>query len=284
MRNAKKLVIASDYGGDHGDASHTTVCFLIASAASVADWTCSQKIVRSTYLGDGRRLSYKGLNDKHKRLALAPFLAAANRLNGVVVTFLIDKRLISLFQAVGKLDKNDPDLLNLPTWKSSSVERMFRITHIASLLLRGLSGIHQDVLWVTDEDAIVANESRLRQFVSAFGNVASHYLSHDLGHIRVATTASDNGTRDVEDLVAISDIVAGALTDVLADFAVRGGFASIGLTMPDTKTTKAKARKVMDWFSDDRHPLRRVVCVVDQGTTAKYRVSCVRFHGSSDAT
>lgn len=149
------------------------------------------------------------------------------------------------------------------------------------MLLRGLSASGQDVLWITDEDDIVANKSRLNQFVSALANVASHYLTHDLGHFRVATTASDTGARDVEDIVAIPDIVAGALVDVLPDLAAQGAFRAVGLTFPAIASPKAKARKVMDWLSDNRYPLRRLVCVVDRGAVEKYRVSCVRFHGSA---
>src|SRR6478609_1558607 len=41
--------------------------------------------------------------------------------------------------------------------------------HFAGLLLRGLSGPGQDVWWFTDQDEIVANEQRLRSFVSLTG-------------------------------------------------------------------------------------------------------------------
>lgn len=281
LRRAKKLIIASDYSGDHREASHTAMSFLVTHDSSAEDWARAQLAIRAQYLTDGRRLSYKGLNDRHKHRALFPFLSTANRLSGLIVSVLIDKRLVSIFQRTGKLNVASPDMVDFSDWKSKSVERMLRVTHFASLLLRGLSAPGQDVLWVTDEDEIVANSLRMTKFVSALDNIASHYLTHNLGHFRVATTASDTGTRDVEDMVAIPDIVAGALVDVLPTFAMHGGFRLEGLTLPAISPTKPKARAVMDWFSDNRHPLRRLVCVVNQGKVEKYSVSCVRFHGSA---
>ncbi len=130
LRSARKLIIASDYGGDHPEASHTAMSFLVTCATSVEDWAKEQRLIRSRYLSDGRRLSYKGLNDRHKRRALSPFLSTANRLNGLIVSVLIDKQLVSIFQRTGKLNMEDPDLLNFSDWKSSSVERMLRITHL----------------------------------------------------------------------------------------------------------------------------------------------------------
>ena len=113
MRTAARMIIASDYGGDHKDAPYEAMCLLVASAPSVGDWQHRRQQVRSSYLPDGRRLSYKGLNDEKKRKALFPFLSAANGLHGAIVAVLIDKRLQSLFQSQDRLSDDDPELVDL---------------------------------------------------------------------------------------------------------------------------------------------------------------------------
>ena len=285
LRSAAALIVGSDFGGSHGDASYESMCFLVADASSVASWQLQRESVRSRHLPDGRRLSYKGLNDRQKQKALIPFLLSANRLDGLVLAVLTDKRVQSLFQPAGRLSHGDSELATFSDWKISSIERMLRAIHFVSLLLRGLSGPGQDVLWITDQDEIAANEVRLRQLVTAFANVSSHYLPHDLRHLRVGTTASDTGRRDLEDLVAIPDLVAGALIDVIPSLVNRGALMASRIVIPAPAGLKTKARTLMDWFSDNRHALKRAILVLDEGSTkGKCRVTCLRFHGSHEIT
>ena len=283
LRSAAALIVGTDFGGSHGDASYQSMSLLIADASSVASWQLQRENFRSRYLPDGRRLSYKGLNDRQKQKALIPFLLTANRLDGLVLAVLIHKRVQSLFQPAGRLSHDDPELAAFLDWKIGSIERMLRAIHFVSLLLRGLSAPGQDVLWITDEDEIAANEQRLRQLVAAFANVSSHYLPHDLRHLRIGTTTSDTGRRDVEDLVAIPDLVAGALTDVIPSLVNHSALQTSRLVIPVPAGLKAKARTLMDWFSDNRHALKRAVLVLDEGSTeGKCRVTCLRFHGSHE--
>ncbi len=283
LRNATRLILASDYGGDHASASHTTITFVVADAESISDWSVAQQVVRNRFIGDGRRVSYKGLTDQQKMRALPSFLALANCIKGVVVSFVVDKSLLSLFQPVGRLSAHDPELGSYESWKPATIERALRISHIASMLLRGISGSGQDVLWITDEDEIVANESRLRCFVETFGNIANHYLNHTLGHCRVATSASDTGARDIEDLLAIPDLVSGLMADVAPELSVKLTLCGAGQFFPAPPTAKSKVQLLANWFSDNSQPLRRVVCLVDRGRGAKYRISCIRFNGTMDS-
>jgi hypothetical protein len=257
--------------------------FLVTTPSSIGNWLPRQQYIRSTYLCDGRRLSYKGLNDQKKRGALFPFLSAANELHGVVFSVLIDKRLDGLLHTEEQSCLDAPELANFSEWKPQAIERMLRSIHVVSLLLRGLSAPSQSVLWISDQDDIVANEARHRQVVKVFGIALNHYLPHSLGHIRLGTTASDTGTRDLEDLVAIPDLVAGALTDIIPGLVSRTDLAAKRIFIPAYSDVKKKAGDLMDWFSDNTQPLKRLVLVLDpSANTTKYRVTCVRFHGSSE--
>jgi hypothetical protein len=87
---------------------------------------------------------------------------------------------------------------------------MLRVVHIVSFFLAGLSRAHQNVIWITDEDEIAANDNRMRELTNLFGNISSHYLPHSMGHFRCGTMKSDDGSRQLEDLASIPDLVAGA--------------------------------------------------------------------------
>ncbi|MDZ4818857.1 MAG: hypothetical protein SGJ20_07775 [Planctomycetota bacterium] len=283
LRNDGDLVVTSDYGGAHRGAAYETMGVLLAGGASVGRWALRQKELRSAYLPDGRRLSYKGLNDRLKHDALLPFLDCANSLNGVILAILVDKQLGSLFSSTGRLDRDKLEFASLKTWRTATIERMLRVVHFISVLLRGLSSSGQNVIWLSDHDDIAANHKRLVELVACFKNISSHYLPHDLGHCRVGTAASDDGSRQVEDLVALPDLVVGALGDALPLLVRSGMLSAPRIAVPSPLGLKAKAQRVMNWFADSRWPLKRIVLVFDyMPESATCRITSLRMDGSHE--
>lgn len=279
LRDDQTLYVATDFGGEHREAEHETTGVLLVDSTSLGHWLPSQKTLRAKYLPDGRRMSYKGLNDHRKQQALPAFLSSANRLNGLLFLIVVDKRLGSMFSNTGSLSRNAIDYPSLDKWPLQRIERALRATSVVSLLLRGLSGPSQNLTWFLDEDEIVANEARLREFINLFGTVLNNYLCHSLGHCRIGTTACDSGTRDIEDLVAIPDLAIGALADVLPSLAGAGGL-STSLTTMLSRELKPKTRALMNWIAIKGHPLRRCVLVLEpSSTSSKCRASLVQFDG-----
>lgn len=206
LRRGASLIVTSDYSGHHRSSRCEAYAFLVSDMTGCAGWEQRRQLVRGVYLDDARRMSYKNLNDGQRRAALRPFLEAANLIRGVLVIMVVDKSVHSLFRTQRE-GQARPVRSEFAGWSRSIVERLLRAVHFVSFFIAGLSEPDQDVLWLTDDDAIAQNEKRLRQLVNVFGRVASHYLSHDLGHIRIGTTQSDTGRRDVEDLAAIPDLL-----------------------------------------------------------------------------
>lgn len=143
------------------------------------------------------------------------------------------------------------------------MEKLLRIVHFLSLFVAGLSRSGQDVLWITDEDDIVANIDRHQDLTTIFGQICSHYLKHNLRYLRVATTASDTGKRDVEDLVSIADLAADALCEVLNTYLRRGVAPTPELILPAPSQLDDKTLALMNWFSDCTQGLKRLVLSVD---------------------
>ncbi len=232
LRDAPDVLISSDYSGDHRGSRYRVISFLIADARSWKTWETERKSIRALHLPDTRRMSFKSLTDRRRRAALQPFLQAASRLRGVCVTFAIHRSVASLFAAQGKPNPKSAGFPLQARWTRDSFERVLRIVHLLSILLAGVSSRDQNVLWVTDNDDIVATPSHHNDTVRLLANISSHYLTHTLGHLRVATATSDNGDRQVEDLLSIPDLAAGCVAQLLTEYELTGGIPGAGLLSP----------------------------------------------------
>jgi hypothetical protein len=276
------LIAASDYSGQHAEAPYEAYSILLADFRGCANWEASRSRIRARWLRDGRRLSYKSLRDRRRERALMPFLEAADSIPGILLTVLVDRDIDNLFRL--SEDERTPEHLGaFAAWPRSSLEKLLRVVHLLSLLVAGLSHEGQNLIWITDQDEIAANEGRLQQLLVAFTNVASHYLGHSLGHLRVGTTDSDTGTRDLEDMVAVADLAAGAAADSLGRYrGVRGWPAPTGILVPAAAGTPGKATLIMSWYARDADSdLKRFVYLIDQDTdTGKRRVSALQLHPS----
>jgi hypothetical protein len=229
-------------------------------------------------LGD-RRFAFKGLGDRRKSGALPAFLSAADVLNGLCATVLVDRSIESLFVKQGRLDLSRPEAQAYAGYGVDTFERLLRTVHFLSFFLGGLSAAGQDVLWITDQDEIAANAERLTDLTSIVAHILGHYAPHDWGHLPCATTASDNGTLETEDLTAIADLTAGALAEMATAHADQGTFPGGAVIAPPPARLSRKARTVIEWFSIPGMPLRRLACAITsvQGSS-KLTATVLRFH------
>ncbi|HEV8641082.1 MAG TPA: hypothetical protein VGV13_08290 [Methylomirabilota bacterium] len=274
------VMIGSDYAGQHPRYRYEAFALLLANTSDLSAWVSETHQIRHRYLRDRRRFAFSKLGDTRRRRALGPFLETANAMPGLLVAVLISKRAGSLF-----LQNNQAaplDLMQYDHWNRTVLERMLRVVHFVSFFLAGLSSPGQNVIWITDEDDIAANPDRLRELTNLAATVSASYLDHNLGHLRVGTTAIDTGPV-TEDFVAIADLTAGALAEYLTR---RGGVAAFirGVMTPAPTDLLPKAWRILNWFSDNSQPLRRLVYLIDESSIEPGRVvvTSLRFHGSRD--
>lgn len=176
LRTSQTILIGSDYSGSHQTARFDITSLVITNFERIGVWNARRQDVRAAMLPQQRRMSYKALNDRHRRAALIPFLDAANKMPGLLVSIAIDKSIPTIFAE--EIPDQRTTAPAFAGWKPKPIERAMRVIHLTSLLLRGLSAPGQDVLWFTDQDDIVANEQRLRSFVNLTATISSHYLQH----------------------------------------------------------------------------------------------------------
>ena len=282
LRKGRGLVAASDYGGEHETAMWSTYCYAVAQLDDAARWAVETRPLRAQLLPDGRRMGFKRLGDGVRARALPSFLASANDLRGLLVCFAVQRRIASLF-ALGRLDPSRLEYEPLRRYPAHVAEKVLRVTHLLALLVAGLSGADQDLLWLTDEDPIAATPDHLRTLTDVIGRATADVLPHQMRHLRVATARGDPGDRSVEDLLAIPDLVAGTLAGFLAHILGEHGAPPSGMFLPRPEQMPLKLRELSDWFSDSTQRLSRLVLIIDQTSGGSSRATHFRFHGSRDA-
>jgi hypothetical protein len=153
------------------------------------------------------------------------------------------------------------------------VKKLLWTSHLGSLLFAGLSAPGQNLLWFTDEDDIGANPQRVTEATTLIAHISSGYQSHPSGHLRFGTTACDNGDLFLEDIVAIPDLAAGALSEVPK---IHSQSRISQIAMPLRGHVSNKALAILGWLASGAHPtLHKLTLVVDQGDTReKVRVRC----------
>lgn len=280
FRPGVPLSVFSDYAGSHRTSSFDAYAFLIVQPDHLAEWDRARSEIRSALTLGRRRMAYKGLSDEIKLRALRPWLHAFDFLPGLLVTILIEKSLGSLFpaDATKALQQALPEYSTL---KRGTMERSFRVCHFLSVLIAGLSFPGQDILWITDQDEIAANDARLRLFTTSFGRVCSMYLEHDLGHLRIGTTKSDDGSLQLEDLTSLPDLVAGALSELHSLQLRNGTMPETAVLTPVPDSLSPKALQIVAWLAARDLALRRMVFGFWPATTGGMYVNKIDFFGSA---
>ncbi len=267
--------MAADFGGQHKSAYFETYSFLICDLERNTSWLNGQALFRSTALPK-RRMSFKTMNDAHRRRALLPFLKLADNIEGWLVLFAITKSGGSLFRPI---DRASVDVDLLIAWKPEIREKLLRILHLSFFLLSGLAAPGQDVLWIIDEDEIAANPKCLAQLTKVFEQISSNSLTHNLGRLRCGTTASDDGTFALEDLASICDLSAGALGEIGTAMSKASRFPKGKIITPLPYNLSWKSRVLATWLASERSDLQRSTCVIElESASSGIRATKLRWH------
>lgn len=271
------LLFGSDYSGDHPASRFRVYAFVIADADASPEWPVRCREVRRRFLADGRRMSFKNLNDGRRRQALVPFLEAAEYLDGHVVVVAVTKELTRLSTSAGTLDLWRSSHGLQARWDSKAFEQMVRVAHFFSLFLAAWSLPGAHVSWVTDDDSIVANADRLEDAHQLAARLSGVYVPHQLGEFMMNTVAVDGGDRGFEDFVAIPDLAAGTVAEVMcAQPAARGP----GIVIETELSNKADV--ISDWFSYCSGRLKKTRLLIDRVSEGMFGIGELRLGQRDD--
>jgi hypothetical protein len=265
------LLFGSDYSGDHSASRFRVYAFVIVDADASPEWPARSREVRRRYLADGRRMSFKNLNDRHRRGALVPFLKAAEYLNGHVIAVAVTKELEKLSTVQGTVDTWRSLHGLRGNWDQKAFEEMTRISHFFALLMAAWSRPGMHVTWITDNDSIVANEDRLDDAHQFAARISAFYSLHNLGEFAMNTVSIDDANRSFEDFVAIPDLAAGMVAEVVALDSTKDEVSE--LKTFNGRTLSKKSDLIADWFWHSAGSLKKTCILIDRRTENTFFVS-----------
>lgn len=260
---ASNLFIASDYGGEHKRATHRTYAFLVFDCTP-SGWPSAMRTIRASKLTDGRRMSFKQLNDCVRQNALVPYLQAADTLTGHLLVIAIDKRIPWLMCGKGHAEKWSSFLGLKGKWGDKSFENMARKSYIVSLVLSVWSRPMMNVSWITDYDESVANANRLDDTHIFAARMSSLLVQHRMGEFAMNTVAYDEDGRAFEDICAIPDIAAGMTSDICAAVFHNGGSVRDRRHELSTQVLSEKTHLISDWFWRSESTLHKMMIQIDK--------------------
>jgi len=263
------VLLASDYSGFEPSSAYTVISIVVVDLYNSAEWEMKRRHVRERYLPNKRRLSFKSLNDKYRKVALIPFLEAADCIEGLLVSFVINKKLKNLFTYPGIYDKWRAKLGLKWRWSEKQFEQMLRLTHFTSILIGALGKDGQCMYWISHQDEIFANQSKHEDVSAIMSRLGNIYIQHNPGELGVGTSAIDPGDRAEEDLVAVADLAAGAIVDVVRDSSSRANWHSRNGISP-IESTKEKSEPIIIWLSNDRSRLKKTNIIFDESKVSDF--------------
>jgi hypothetical protein len=256
------LFFGSDYSGDHTASRFRVYAFVIVDTDASPEWPTRAGKVRRSYLPDGRRMSFKNLNDGHRRRALVPFLEAAEFLHGHVVAVAITKELEQLSTAPGTVDQWRHLHGLRGNWNQKAFENMVRVSHFFALFMAAWSSPGMHVTWITDNDSIVANDDRLDDAHQLAARLSAFYSSHNLGVFAMNTVSIDDAYRGFEDIVSIPDLAAGMVAEVVGLQSRKDEARE--LKVFDGQTLSEKSDIIADWFWHCAGSLKKSCILIDR--------------------
>ncbi len=275
LKKSDKLYLFSDYSGDK-NPHIISYSILVLDESSFESFTVVQKKFWKKYSLGKRIIDYKGLNDKFKQEALVPFLQLCNNLNGLIFTVLFNKSSKSIFQS------EVPEPLNsqISIWKNRTIkEKFLRLREFILLILNGLGRESQSVLWVTDNDDIVANAFQLNAANKILNETLAKYLDFSITDFEIKTLDSDSEDRCLEKICSLTDLVAGGLVDFVGDYINDNIFLQDGKIAEPIPHLKVKVNPITNWLSknDDAHSLKKVTIKINDVKKDVFSVEAYRF-------
>ncbi|NUO01179.1 MAG: hypothetical protein HUU01_11250, partial [Saprospiraceae bacterium] len=215
------IYIVSDYAGEQKDINYLTYSFLFCDVKSSQTWFKESKQLRLNFNLGKRKMGYKTLNDGIQKNALNDFLNKANSIEGILMSFAVNKNITQYIDDFGSMEKWKKIIELKANWKAKEFERMTRIVHFVSVLMAGLLKTGQNVYWISDQDNIFANSKYDSDVGAIIGKISGMYMKNLPGELGLGTTKIDNGEFIEEELASISDLAAGAVAEIVTNYSKR---------------------------------------------------------------
>ncbi len=267
--NGPLVLLASDSSGYEKTSDYIVTSFLVIDLFNSNEWEIKRRHIRKILLPNNRRMSFKALNDSYKRNALMPFLDAANNIDGLLINFILNKKVKGLVTYEGLFDKWKKSLGLKWKWSEKQFKKMGETAHFAIILIGALGKDEQEIYWISDQDEIFANPIKCQDVATMLSGLGNIYLQHCPGKLGVGTSEIDPGDRAEEDFVAIADLAAGALVDYVNNCSKNPNW-NTNSKMIMTENSKVKSDHITSWMSKTDLRLKKVNIVFDESEISDF--------------
>lgn len=124
--------------------------------------------------------------------------------------------------------------------------------------------------WITDQDDIVANSARLDDAHQFAARLSSIYVQHQLGDFAMNTPAGVFNELSFEDYLAIPDLAAGMIGEVLATSRPRQ--LNSPPPLDGTNLLSQKADIIADWFWHNDGTLKKSCILIQRAENGKFGI------------
>lgn len=249
LRRFQSILIFSDYGGEHTQASFYTYSFLVCGYDELDFFFDKMKELRELHGLNNpyKEIAYKDLRYGPIKRSLLSYLENANNyVPGFLATIAIDRTIQSV------ITDNYDDLIEtlkengFGLWGSQIAEKLFRVLHPIAIILATLTQTGQKFLWMGDHDAISEDgiERNFSNTQNIFMHVLNMYTDNEYEISGFAKPFDENHL--LGDLLSLTDIAAGATQDILAD--------TYGGSEPESSEMK---KNIQAWLGRDGVSLRK---------------------------
>jgi hypothetical protein len=245
---AETVLSVSDYAGEN----------------NAGLWDLVRKAVRYQKLDFTRNMEFKKLNkDRERRRILKDFLNTFDFINGLSLTYLIHRNIRYLFtqRSPHTVLKHE----GLGDWKPHIAEKILRVIHLQALLVCGLTNEKHKFLWLTDTDAITKDIKSLGRI---FHRIFNFYSTHSFKVFGYAVPF-ENPDKTLDDLLAVPDLVAGALLEY---------FNQLEESQKENCNflVQSKSNDILLWLAKENTALKKLVILITPASPNRFDVKFIR--------
>lgn len=276
VKDNQTIIALSDYGGESPHSRYLTYSFLFLAYNDLTFWFDESKRLRSIHklVSPYKKIAFKDLHYGPIGRCIGDWLRLADYVRGLLFTLVVNKKVIS---ATGRQDKAVLKEIShalmeqdLGVWKPSVAEKMIRIIHIVCYWISVLSINGQKILWMTDDDAIAANERKKEALGRLFAGILAIYTENKYQVLGYAGPFNDSTReRNLNDLLSFPDLSAGAVESL---------FTAKCLT-PDPQV-KEGTNTVLEWLTYQGIGLKKHTMLVEVKDNGQQHTAMLEFEAA----
>lgn len=271
--HVKTVAVFSDYGGEAADAGVYTYSLLITAYDGLAAIFEELNRIRSAHGLNGpvKEIGFKGLGYGPLGRALPEILRCADATVGLLFVLIVPKGCASLFASPGPAEAvKILEAHGFGSWKPNVAEKLLRITHLTAYWVSALSIPMQSVFWMTDEDAIAANEGLHINAAKLLSRLLNSYSPHEFAKVGYGKSFDKRGEQHFNDLLGVADLAAGAIEAYFTEVGRHGENAKV----------KATTDEILKWLCHQGFGLKKCVWKAEN-VDGKVHLRGLEFHSKS---